>query len=481
MRFHTSMNTHALVLVIGIFDLLSLPKTTRCLGQEVQAQDNQKVTKLDEATTYVTPVEWERFASAPSDGLQYEQIVSALLNCARYNLRWIKSTFELDETGDTYVLTGKGEHNVRPACSIAYGMGVVLKTGIYDASTVGVDKAEARRRSIRLLRGIVRAHAANSANDQTWGVPTPAPDPATYWQTALWSSLSGMGGWLLWDDLDHATQRMLVAMLIDETRRFVATDYQTPYWNGEGGDTKAEENSWNSMVLTLATAMMPDHPQARLWKERSSELMISSYATREDWLSNETIVDGRSVKRWLHGYNAEPGGVVINHGFIHPDYMVAISMNFWGLTTQSLAGKPAPEAWDFNAPLVYNTCVSKHWNSPPYEKPGGTIYVPGQPQVYYPAGNDWSFHDLTLFYLMDTYAHLFAWHDQAAEWMDLRASAMLEMQQRHVDGRMFADGEYDTYPGREQWAFWCLTDAFLPQWLAAHHGLAEKRNWLIDR
>jgi hypothetical protein len=49
------------------------------------------------------------------------------------------------------------------------------------------------------------------------------------------------------------------------------------------------------------------------------------------------------VNDWLAGFNANPGGVVINHGFVHPDYMGAISMNFWGLTTQSLAGRSAPQ------------------------------------------------------------------------------------------------------------------------------------------
>lgn len=470
----------ALVSILVISLLALLAKTPRSSAQEVHRVGGKVDQKTAELLSFVVPINWERFERTKVIDQKYGQIVSLVLNSARHNVSWIENTFRLDESGEAFALKGTGEHDVRPACSVIYGMGVVFNTGIYDAEVVGVSEAEAKERTLRLLRGVVRTHAANYAGEQAWGVPTPAPDPATYWQTALWASLSGMGGWLLWDDLDQETRHMIVAMLADESRRYVAADYQVPYWNGEGGDTKAEENSWNSMLLTLCAAMMPKHPESRLWKERCSELMISSYATRKDWQANETMIDGRPVKHWLHGYNAEPGGVVINHGFIHPDYMVAISMNFWGMTTQSLAGKPAPEAWDFNAPLVYDTCITKHWESPPHEKPGGTIYVPQKANVYYPAGNDWSFHDLTLFYLMDAYAYLFSWHEKAAEWMDLRADTMFAMQQRHGDRRMFADGEYDTYPGREQWAFWCLTDAFLPQWLAVHDRLAAKRNWLKD-
>ncbi|MGI9458122.1 MAG: hypothetical protein ACR2NU_16280 [Aeoliella sp.] len=475
-----SKSSFAQVRMLAVCLLVSLLATPPCDAQDKLVQDGQIADKPAENVSHVVPINWKQFASESVDDQRYQEIVSLLLNCARYNLSWIERTFELDPAGEAYVLKGKGEHDVRPACSVVYGMGVVLQCGIYDAKVIGVDEAEAKRRTVRLLRGIVRAHAANSEAELAWGVPTPAPDPETYWQTALWASLSGMGGWMLWDELDPTTQQMLVAMLADESQRFLAADYQAPYWNGEGGDTKAEENSWNSMLLTLSAAMMPEHPDARLLKQRSSELMISSYATRADWKSNETMIDGRPVKRWLRGYNADPGGVVINHGFIHPDYMVAISMNFWGLTTQSLAGRPVPESWDFNAPLIYNTCVTKQWDSPPHEKPGGTIYVQGRPNVYYPAGNDWSFHDLTLFYLMDVYAHEFSWNDKATEWMDLRADAMLKMQERHDDRRMFADGEYDTYSGAEQWAFWCLTDAFLPQWLKKCGRRVEKRNWLAD-
>jgi hypothetical protein len=209
--------------------------------------------------------------------------------------------------------------------------------------------------------------------------------------------------------------------------------------------------------------------------------MVSSYSTRDDWKTNRAMIDGQPVNKWLAGYNAEPGGVVVNHGFIHPDYMAAISMNFWGLTSQSLAGKPAPQAWDFNAPLIYNTLVSKQWDSPPFEQPGGTIYLPGKANVYYPRGNDWSYHDLTIFYLMDVFADLYSWHDTAAAWIDIRARAMLDMQARHDDRMMFADGEYDSYPGCEQWAFWCLTDAFLPLWLDAHGALGEQANWLARK
>jgi len=97
-------------------------------------------------------------------------------------------------------------------------------------------------------------------------------------------------GWMLWDDLDSETRRLLADIVELEANRFLEPDYRVPYWNGEGGDTKAEENAWNAMIHQIACAMMPGHPNVPRWKEVGSELMVSAYALEED-LQSETIVD----------------------------------------------------------------------------------------------------------------------------------------------------------------------------------------------
>jgi hypothetical protein len=107
--------------------------------------------------------------------------------------------------------------------------------------------------------------------------------------------------------------------------------------------------------------------------------------------------------------------------------------------------------------------------------------VPGEASIYYPKGVDWSTHDLSLYYLIDAWAHVLGWDKdlphRAASWMPLRAEKMLEMQQRHEDRRMFAKGEYDTYPGAEQWVAWCMGDAYLALWLDASNAMSKKANW----
>jgi hypothetical protein len=110
------------------------------------------------------------------------------------------------------------------------------------------------------------------------------------------------------------------------------------------------------------------------------------------------------------------------------------------------------------------------------------MYVPGRAEQYYPQGTDWSVHRFACFYWLDTYAHILGYDKalphKASKWRELRGRKILEMQSRHADGRMYAKGEFDRYPGREQQVLWVLSDAYLLQWLADQKALSSKGNWL---
>ena len=115
---------------------------------------------------------------------------------------------------------------------------------------------------------------------------------------------------------------MLAKVVVHEADRL--RDTKVPYWHDSSGerfpgDTKAEENAWNSMILNVAVAMMPRHPRAGPWRRVCSELMISSYARPSD-LALATLVDGRPAREWLQGYNAREDGAVVNLG-VRWDFM----------------------------------------------------------------------------------------------------------------------------------------------------------------
>lgn len=426
----------------------------------------------DEPPIEVVPIDWSRFARDVSPAEDTQRSARMLLNAMRFNLRWLAETHDQASDGDRYLMTEMDEPGIRRPASAALGISTGIMTGIYDEKIVGIPEREARDRVVKTIKGVVSTHKVNGDLAEGWG---------DVWQSALWAALVGHAGWLMWEDLDGQTRRMIPKVVTFEADRFIRPGYAVPYWNGEGGDTKAEENAWNAMVLQLAVAMMPKHPHVPEWKRIGSELMVSAFARQSDMKTNEKVLDGKAVKDWLEGYNIREDGALVNHNLIHCDYMTTFCLNLRAFLTLSLADRPVPETADFNAEVVYRCLATHEWPSPPYEPPGGTMYIPGKAEVYYPMGTDWSRFRFPVFYQADTYAVLFGWgrewSHRPAEWKRIRADRILAMQARHEDGRTFARGEFDTYRGAEQMACWVYADTFLLHWLRDRKAISRQANW----
>jgi hypothetical protein len=277
-----------------------------------------------------------------------------------------------------------------------------------------------------------------------------------------------------------------VARLVaHEADRHIAPGYRVPYWNGKGGDTKAEENAWETQPIVLAAMMMPDHPHAGAWREIASRLMVSAFAREADRGRDDITIDGRTPRDWLEGWNLRDDGTLVNHNIIHDDYMTTVVLNLRAWLVCSLAGRPVPEAFDFNFPVVYGALQTTKFVSPPYNPPGGSMYRPGEAAVYYPQGNDWSTHRLDIYYKMDLFARRLG-ADRglplpAEHWIPMRAEAIEAMQARHADGRLYAKGEFDSYPNPEAMGLWVLADAYLLQWLDARDALTPRADWLATK
>ncbi len=423
------------------------------------------------AVELVQPVNWSRFERSRELGGRTKAAARLLNTSLRYNLGWAEATLKAGPEGDRYVLPNMKEHGVRPVASVAVALAIALATGVYDGQQAGLQAEEARLRLLKLIRGLAAVHKAN-AGPQGWG---------DHWQSAHWAAQTAQSAWLTWEHLDASTRRQVVAMVTHEADRFIQPGYQVPYWNGQGGDTKAEENAWNAMVHQVTVAMMPKHPRAAAWKRIASELMVSAFATQADWESNTTLIDGRPVRQWLKGYNIRDDGALVNHNLIHCDYMTCITMNLRAYLLASLAGQMVPESARFNAHKPYAALVAQKWPSPPYQPPGGTMYIPGRAEVYYPQGTDWSRYRFDIFYHVDVWADALGLDRElphkAAEWLPIREQRLSQMQARHNDGRLFAPDEFKKYPGAEQMAAWIFADAFLVNWLSDHQALSKEGNW----
>jgi hypothetical protein len=424
----------------------------------------------------VVPIAWGEFTAGLPDDEQAERTRAILLNTNRYALQtWFPQTY--GSQGAEYLdLGGTGEGNIRPPGSEALSLAVSVATGAYDEATTGFPEEHAEDVAARLLKSIAYNHTANRPNG--WG---------DAWQSALWAYNAGFAGWLLWDQLEDDDRALVGRMMVHEADRFL--HYTVPYYqDADGnvvtpGDTKAEENAWNAAFLNLAVAMMPTHPNRAVWQDKAIELMVSAYSTPSD-LENSTELNGKPVAEWLDGSNVFDDGTMVNHGFIHPDYFTSIANSAGSPAMYGLAGLPAPRAAVFNADLVYSALVDHQFDSPPYDAPGGTIYVrdsdgAATANVYYPQGNDWGTSRQLHFLLIDTLADVFGFDGQvsepASDWAAAHATRALEMQSRFDDGRTYGDLSEDTYSGREQWVALLASRAYLTLWVD-HNNAVEFTN-----
>jgi hypothetical protein len=363
-----------------------------------------------------------------------------------------------------------------PAMS-ALTVAVGLSTGAYESKVIGRTRAGALRYIDQLVRSIACAHVSVSPGG--WG---------RGWETAHWAMLTGAAAWLVWDDLTPQTQADVTSMVVDEADRLTAQ--AVPYWGlPDGtivspGDTKAEENAWNSSLLAFAAAMMPGSPRGSAWRAKSAELAVAAFATQSDDTSAATV-NGVPLATRLQGFNVYPDGTVENHQRIHPDYASTVQLLWTAADFDRLARQRVPEAMFHNAGLVYSAFSAVSYQagttSPvggTFVAPGGTVYNPGHSWIYYPQGDDWGTARRAHFVSLDAHAMVYADYIGATGWPADRALAWhetgqqaLEQSSGTTDGRTYSSdplvaAKQDTYPGREEYASQNLATA----WLALYIG-----------
>lgn len=404
-------------------------------------------------------------APTDSDSLLLRQTLNTSL---RYGLTtWWKGHFA-SQKQPVLILGGVDGTHVRGPAMEAYAIAIALKTGSYDARTTGVPAATAQAMAIRIAGSVAKRHVSNQPDG--WG---------RVWQSRLWTAIDGTAAWLLWDHLDAATRSAVVRMVTTEAHDLIG--YHVPYYRSPDGtvnypgDTKAEENSWDSMTLQLALAMMPSSPYAAAWSQKNVELLLSAFSRPQD-LTDTSVIAGRPVNEWLRGSNANVDGTVTNHGIVHPDYMATLVQSLTAPPMAALAGTSAPAASLFNADVVYSDLSSLDFSSPPFLAPGGTIYIPSSAQLYYPQGNDWGTSRIAHMVAMDELAKDLSLDHEAAvpaaAELDRHLRLVAQMQARSSDGRSYISPSEDTFDLREEWVAYHLGLAWLSDWTASNRLIA---------
>lgn len=413
-------------------------------------------------SSFVVPIPSNTWSAPPLQGQFADEIRFMILQNNKYTLnKWYNETKHyLSQTQPYIDFGGTTEHIIRPAAHNAFTLVVSLQLHVYDASVTNVPEKQAWDITQRLIRSLAFRHKANSP-EGGWG---------DQWQSALWASQVAQAAWLIWDKLPDRDRELVSRMVVHEADRF--NNYTVPYYRDldgnilSKGDTKAEENAWNSNVLAIATAMMPSHKHYDQWIQKLIELQLSAHATPED-TKKTTLVDGVSLQQVLNGSNLNSDGTVVNHDIIHPDYMSTFMHNVINGWMYKLGGKEVLQSSLYNGKLVYDALSQREYN-------GKTMYVKtdngkASSSIYFPQGNDWGGKRQANYWLMDIIAHLYGWdHDasiKAINWAAVRNTEMLSMLNRDTTGQYYQAQSEDKFPSREAWFGSHIAWGYLGLWL----------------
>ena len=77
-------------------------------------------------------------------------------------------------------------------------------------------------------------------------------------------------------------------------------------------NTSAEENGWQSNILALAAAWMPEDPRADKWLKAAKLYLANTYTVPSDSTG--------PLKEWIKTQTLFPSYGTENHGFYHPTY-----------------------------------------------------------------------------------------------------------------------------------------------------------------
>lgn len=334
---------------------------------------------------------------------------------------WAESIWKDDPQipGAGYFGDGASEGNggIRGTCGVALAYSV-LATEFPDAA----EHARRVRRVNATLRYAAFTHGGGPAemlavDGKKWGVFEPKEkfDPHG-WQSPLWAATMGLSAVLLEKELDPDVVKACKRVVASEADVLV----KIPPASGYIGDTKCEENAWDTTITALAAAWMPDDPRAKDWLTTAKKYLVNTYTVPDT--SNDPL------KSWITTQTLYPSFAIENHGFYHPMYHIdgGNSLGDTFVTVSVCNPKVAKELEPF----------CEHNVIPVFDFLKGIILDTGD--TAYPSGVDWSLHSFEHSnYLAYLSTHF---HQPVAAWAETRlAKNILARQAVNGDGRFVGD------------------------------------------
>jgi len=299
---------------------------------------------------------------APADVSEVEsRLYLAVEKQARHLLTKVHP-WETDPSLKLVTESKSDEHWIRPNAGTILGFALLRRFGPYDESVVGIAKDRLLQGAILpMMRYLTTVHLTGTcltSDGRPWG---------NQWQSAHWAHMLGRAAWWIWDDLPNDVREGVRKVVAHEADRIAAADPPHQIVN----DTKAEENAWNSQILSIAAVLMPEDPRRSRWEKAFQRWALSAFLRPADERSSE-VVDGRPLAEQFTGANIYDDFTLENHGRVHPDYMATFILSMGCVLDYALSGRKAPEAVFHNASGIYENLK---WFSLPS---GGLVYPNGQ-------------------------------------------------------------------------------------------------------
>ena len=219
------------------------------------------------------------------------------------------------------------------------------------------DEAVLRDKALKALRYATATHHANKQMKCTDGKYWGSIDDHWQWESSLWAYSVALAAKFLGEEQSEPVKRVLEAEADNAFQRPVLTGFE--------GDTKAEENGWDTNVLAVAAAFYPRHPHAGQWLEKMKRLAFNCYSVAAD-----------SGNALYEGANLFPDFTLQNHNYFHTSYQNA------GIQELAESMLASPRQFLKTKELVH------HWQEVWDEVLVQLALADGE--LAMPNGNDWS-------------------------------------------------------------------------------------------
>jgi hypothetical protein len=280
---------------------------------------------------------------------------------------------------------GSNEQGVRPNADLSMICAFLYKFG-KDKVTLpsGVTWDDVRNLARKSLVFAYSTHKANKLKTCSGGDYWGSTSSTDYvWESSLWSMSVAYSAYFQYDSLTTVQKQYVYNLVKAESNYELTRSIPTGY----SGDTKSEENGWETNILACALGMYPNDALASQWFDRLRTFAINCYSQIND-AADASVVDptynSATVKSLYLGKNLYDDFTLQNHNYFHTSYQNVV-MQELGESFLALKmfqnGITGTEKWKTNA-LMHN-------NQQVMDKVLNKLAL-ADGELAMPNGNDWS-------------------------------------------------------------------------------------------